>query len=212
MINIKRIFLVMLVFITLAGTASAAIDVAEGVDYFADGGVWTFGNPNVTTTQSDKFITSIISDHYTWVDADGRLAILWSGDHMVIKTTETTSSFYIVFASDSNDGQANVYVDGTLVWTGNTYANVPTGLPISDQKLRSLKITGLDSCTHTIMIENCYGMQTGDNGHVTIYKYGYDEQPGQPETPQEIPEFPTLALPVAAILGLAFFMQRRKEE
>ncbi|AFV22866.1 hypothetical protein Mpsy_0657 [Methanolobus psychrophilus R15] len=27
----------------------------------------------------------------------------------------------------------------------------------------------------------------------------------------EIPEFPTLALPVAAILGLAFFMQRRKE-
>jgi len=27
-----------------------------------------------------------------------------------------------------------------------------------------------------------------------------------------IPEFPTVALPVAAILGLAFFMQRRKEE
>jgi hypothetical protein len=28
----------------------------------------------------------------------------------------------------------------------------------------------------------------------------------------EIPEFPTVALPVAAILGLAFFMQRRKDE
>ncbi|MDG6244915.1 MAG: PEF-CTERM sorting domain-containing protein [Methanolobus sp.] len=28
----------------------------------------------------------------------------------------------------------------------------------------------------------------------------------------EIPEFPTIALPIAAILGLAFFMQRRKEE
>jgi hypothetical protein len=27
-----------------------------------------------------------------------------------------------------------------------------------------------------------------------------------------IPEFPTIALPVAAILGLAFFMQRRKDE
>lgn len=27
-----------------------------------------------------------------------------------------------------------------------------------------------------------------------------------------IPEFPTIALPIAAILGLAFFMQRRKEE
>ena len=28
---------------------------------------------------------------------------------------------------------------------------------------------------------------------------------------QEIPEFPTIALPIAAILGLAFFFQRRKE-
>jgi hypothetical protein len=27
-----------------------------------------------------------------------------------------------------------------------------------------------------------------------------------------IPEFPTIALPVAAIIGLAFFMQRRKDE
>ncbi|SDF56671.1 PEF-CTERM protein sorting domain-containing protein [Methanolobus vulcani] len=29
--------------------------------------------------------------------------------------------------------------------------------------------------------------------------------------PEEIPEFPTIAIPVAAIIGLAFFMQRRKE-
>jgi hypothetical protein len=28
---------------------------------------------------------------------------------------------------------------------------------------------------------------------------------------QEIPEFPTIALPIVAILGLAFFFQRRKE-
>ncbi|MDG6242783.1 MAG: PEF-CTERM sorting domain-containing protein [Methanolobus sp.] len=30
-------------------------------------------------------------------------------------------------------------------------------------------------------------------------------------TPEEIPEFPTIALPVIAILGLAFIMQRRKD-
>ena len=28
---------------------------------------------------------------------------------------------------------------------------------------------------------------------------------------EEIPEFPTVALPIASILGLAFFFQRRKE-
>jgi hypothetical protein len=31
-------------------------------------------------------------------------------------------------------------------------------------------------------------------------------------TIESIPEFPTIALPIAAILGLAFIMQRRKEE
>jgi hypothetical protein len=35
---------------------------------------------------------------------------------------------------------------------------------------------------------------------------------GSRDITSEIPEFPTIALPVAAILGLAFFMQRRKEE
>ncbi|MDW7731088.1 MAG: PEF-CTERM sorting domain-containing protein [Methanolobus sp.] len=43
------------------------------------------------------------------------------------------------------------------------------------------------------------------NGHVTIYKYGYY----CPITP--IPEFPTVALPVAAILGLAFLFQRKEK-
>jgi hypothetical protein len=33
------------------------------------------------------------------------------------------------------------------------------------------------------------------------------------DTPhQEIPEFPTIALPIAAIIGLAFFFQRKKDE
>lgn len=29
--------------------------------------------------------------------------------------------------------------------------------------------------------------------------------------PEEIPEFPTVALPVAVIIGIAFFFQHRKE-
>lgn len=34
---------------------------------------------------------------------------------------------------------------------------------------------------------------------------------GGDDDPEPIPEFPTVALPIAAILGLAFFFQRRKE-
>jgi len=42
----------------------------------------------------------------------------------------------------------------------------------------------------------------GDNG---------DGGTGGDDDPEPIPEFPTVALPIAAILGLAFFFQRRKE-
>jgi opacity protein-like surface antigen len=46
-----------------------------------------------------------------------------------------------------------------------------------------------------------------DISHVT-FCFSEEEDDGGIE---EIPEFPTVALPIAAILGLAFFMQRRKE-
>ena len=213
-LNSKMFTLMLLATLVLVGTASAAVTVEEDVDFFADlSGIWTFGNPAVTTANSGKFITTISGT--TWTDADGRLAVLNSGDTMVIETTEATDTFNIVFASDKNDGMALVCVDGEVVWKGDTWANVPTGQPIGVQKIRSLEITGLESGTHTITIKNLCGVQAQDKGHVTIYKYGYKpvQQPEEPENPhQEIPEFPTVALPVAAILGLAFFMQRRKEE
>ncbi|MBP1907986.1 PEF-CTERM sorting domain-containing protein [Methanolobus bombayensis] len=52
---------------------------------------------------------------------------------------------------------------------------------------------------------NGYGvLETGqDISHVT---FCFCDDPGD-----EIPEFPTIALPIAAIIGLAFIMQRRKE-
>ncbi|WP_342305075.1 PEF-CTERM sorting domain-containing protein [Methanolobus sp. ZRKC5] len=124
--------------------------------------------------------------------------------YMFIATAYPTDCFCIVFASDSNDGYTNVYVDGEKVWEGDTWAINPTGQPIGAQKIRSLKITGLDNDIHNIIIENP-NVDHVHNGHVTIYKYGYNCQQ------ENIPEFPTVALPVAAILGLAFFFQRRKE-
>jgi hypothetical protein len=45
----------------------------------------------------------------------------------------------------------------------------------------------------------------------TSVKIGNGECGGGTGTGTDIPEFPTIALPIAAILGLAFFFQRRKE-
>lgn len=46
--------------------------------------------------------------------------------------------------------------------------------------------------------------------HVTFGWNAVEVPPVNPPV-AEVPEFPTVALPIAAILGLAFFMQRRKE-
>ncbi|WMW24097.1 PEF-CTERM sorting domain-containing protein [Methanolobus sediminis] len=47
-----------------------------------------------------------------------------------------------------------------------------------------------------------------DSAWVTV---GYCEEDDGNGGTQEIPEFPTIALPIAAIIGLAFIFQRRKE-
>jgi hypothetical protein len=57
------------------------------------------------------------------------------------------------------------------------------------------------------------GMEIDDNtGNWAMY-FGLPItcECGDGDTQEEIPEFPTVALPIAAILGLAFFFQRRKE-
>jgi hypothetical protein len=69
----------------------------------------------------------------------------------------------------------------------------------------------LDSLTATMY----YNGALGNNPQFTISHYcpgdNGDGGTGGDDDPVPIPEFPTVALPIAAILGLAFFFQRRKE-
>ncbi|MDY0386345.1 MAG: PEF-CTERM sorting domain-containing protein [Methanolobus sp.] len=207
--NLKKITLMLIAALMIIGTASAVAQAtasAELIDEECDLAVWTYGNHNSITSGFESYFSSSVIGN-TWTDADGRLAIIGENGYMTINTENPTDCFCIVFASDENDGYAEVYVDDEKVWGGDTWANVATEQPIDAQKIRSLKITGLQSTTHKIEIKNPNVNAVNDvhNGHVTVYKYGYN----CPNT--EIPEFPTIALPVAAILGLAFVFQRREE-
>ncbi|WP_292465988.1 PEF-CTERM sorting domain-containing protein [Methanolobus sp.] len=206
-VYLKQIFLVLLATLMVIGTASAVtapyanVELIEDVECSLD--IWRYGNDNVIG-QYDSYFSSLVSGS-TWTDVDGRLAVLDEDGYMQITTQNPTECFCIVFASDSNDGWAKVYVDGNEVWSGDTWADVGLTQDINAQKIRSLKITDLENTVHTIKIKNI-NVANCHNGHVTIYKYGYN----CPET-TEIPEFPTIALPVAAILGLAFIFQRKQE-
>jgi hypothetical protein len=50
----------------------------------------------------------------------------------------------------------------------------------------------------------------GNQAEISHVTFCFDKDNGNGGI-EEIPEFPTVALPIAAILGLAFFFQRRKE-
>jgi hypothetical protein len=198
--NIKNIALLLIAAIMLAGTASAVSTTYTEQDTTPD--IYVYGNSNSKTTGFENLFATTVSGS-TWTDADGRLAVINEGDYMLINTENPTSEFCIVFASDSNDGYAHVYVDGNDVWSDNTYSEVGLGQSIDKQTIRTLHIADMDYDTHSIKIKN-----TNANDYdVTIYKYGYN----CPET-EEIPEFPTIAAPVAAIIGLAFIFTKRKEE
>nr|WP_321496242.1 PEF-CTERM sorting domain-containing protein [uncultured Methanolobus sp.] len=226
--NLKNIALVLIAAIMLAGTASAApsVTVTEGT---TDLDIWTYGNHNSAISGFESYFSSSVIGS-TWTNADGRLAVISEDGYMSIVTEYPTNNFGIIFASDSNDGFARVYIDEEMVWQGDTWADVGLGQDIDHQKIRTIMITGLEYEKHLIVIENvnveqeqqeqeelrgvrlfCATPTTAPanvhDGHVTIYEYGYN----LPET-EEIPEFPTIAAPIAAIIGLAFIFIKRKEE
>ncbi|MHC1576048.1 MAG: PEF-CTERM sorting domain-containing protein, partial [Methanosarcinaceae archaeon] len=58
------------------------------------------------------------------------------------------------------------------------------------------------------ILDNAATIDSNDTAQTT--QHDNDTEVVKPN--QEIPEFPTVALPIAAILGLAFFFQRRRNE
>lgn len=212
--DLKKIVLMLIATSMIIGTASAMYTgpetPASSVTYDEQDNtpdIYVYGNSaSITTGFENLFSTTITGS--TWTDPDGRLAIINKGDIMRIDTDDPTSEFCIVFASDKNDGYAGVYVDGNKVWSGNTYSEVGLAQSIDKQTIRTLKITGLQNIRHSIMIKNT----NCNNFDVTVYKYGYDlpDNPGTNGETEEIPEFPTVALPVVAIIGMAFMFQRKE--
>ncbi len=207
--NLKNIFLMLIATLMIIGTAAATTQSSTVSVELVDGecslDTWTYGNHNSITSGFESYFNSSVKGSI-WTNSDGRLAVLDEQGNMKITTQYPTDCFCIVFASDRNDGYARVVVDGKRVWTGDTWANVNTGQNIDAQKITSLKITGLENTIHTIKIKNLNVRDDCHDGHVTIYKYGYN----CPED-TEIPEFPTIALPVIAILGIAFIFQKKEE-
>ncbi|WP_048063245.1 PEF-CTERM sorting domain-containing protein [Methanococcoides burtonii] len=200
--NVMKLVLITALVISMIGIGSA-IAYPPLNDGVCEPDVWIYADPGYLQPDNDAdiAINSLVGSY--WRGYDGRLALLHlnGNSQMEVSIAEPTACLYVQFASDRNDGMASIYVDGELIWEGNTWAPNALGKPLDMQQMRYLKVTGLEPTAHTIKI------LTGEQGHVTIYQFGYDRC-----TSEEIPEFPTVALPIVAIIGLTFIFQRRKEE
>ncbi|MBP2029681.1 hypothetical protein J2755_000601 [Methanohalophilus levihalophilus] len=206
---LNKIVVLTVTLLMLFSFVGAASDVQLNVEFnegVCSPSYWIYGDPAFNNPDTDLLnITSITGP--TWVDGtDGRLALTSTdgSGSMVVNTLLPSSCICVQFASDSNEGNASIYIDGNWVWEGDTDADdVPLRLPLVNQTMRYVYISGLDYDTHTIEINQ---EDTGSAKHVTVYKVGFNG------CQEEIPEFPTVALPIAAVIGLAFIFQQRREE
>ncbi|ABE51082.1 PEF-CTERM sorting domain-containing protein [Methanococcoides burtonii] len=107
----------------------------------------------------------------------------------------------VTFVSASDSGVYNSTTH-TVTWTIGTLA---AGAP-SDSVSVTVNV-GASTPIGT-MLDNAVTINSDDTAQTTQH----DDDTEVILTDNEIPEFPTVALPIAAIIGLAFFFQRRKNE
>ncbi|WP_319507612.1 LamG-like jellyroll fold domain-containing protein [uncultured Methanolobus sp.] len=162
------ILLVIFAFFTLASICSAEINVV-----LQDGDARTFSDPpDVIAYANTEYSSSplefqittsgTIWRYYQWI------ALMNSESWVEATTTVETDNLGMQFWGDDNDGWAQVLVDGSEVWIGDTYS------PLDEPYVKYLKITGLTKGTHTIRVENMGLAGEGMGSDVTIYFFGLE--------------------------------------
>ena len=119
------------------------------------------------------------------------------------KTTVTTDESALI---------ADIKVVGTKDPNGNPYI-ITDVFDVEINNVPGTSITGLSDPSPTTYNFG-YKFKGGITGNYKIKYVSDDVESGEytvPATLNAIPEFPTVALPVAAIIGLVFFVQNRKE-
>ena len=100
-------------------------------------------------------------------------------------------------SNSATSGAASSSVSCTLVWEQDDDGTDLAGTSESDTIDVNIRSNGVDSRKYNIAYED--------------WGAGFDHV-AENSKAANIPEFPTIALPVAAFLGLAFIFQRRREE
>lgn len=180
------IILIAIALIAMMGTAAAdpsKVDIVPGDDSN------TLYHPLGGATQSypvvidELVVSSAITSRYIEITNFGLTSV----------TLSNPSGFTLTVPAPTLPATFNTV---GAVWT------VPAG---TSSQMFTLQVTA--STASSVTITNNLGTSFGLTTPI-----GTTADFGSGSNSFDIPEFPTVALPIAAILGLAFFFQRRREE
>ena len=114
----------------------------------------------------------------------------------------TSQTRMVSAQTDNANLEIRVFGNGADTgWTSNTLAS------------STYTATSPNEYTFTVEVRGtAYGKISTYDNYGTTFSTNPAEDSASATGRVDIPEFPTIALPVAAILGLAFIFQRRREE
>ena len=202
----KRIVLIMLIAVSMIITAGAAS--ANTLNLTVDNDDVAAGpnceEYNVGVTYEGKIMTVEILQP---TDADAHLKSIY----LNLASSNAVESIVL-----QDDTEIDFKYGGPAVPNLGTFnMNLTLGKPIEGGPMTKTKVVIIEFTNDIMFTPNAKGFSAaahigglGENGEGSK-KLGDGVCGGGGI--EEIPEFPTVALPIAAILGLAFFFQRRKE-
>ncbi len=149
----------------------------------------------IKDASGNDFTNPFYIDRSETIDLSLQLADIRDGDLNVAYDLQMQ-----VFEADGVTPASPSEITYNLVKTSVT----PTADPYTELKVATITAASDIPVGNQYVVRitaggNTVGSTTLESAHAT-------------KTTEAIPEFPTVALPVAAILGLAFLFQRRKEE
>ncbi|SFM88405.1 PEF-CTERM sorting domain-containing protein [Methanolobus profundi] len=164
------------------------------------------GNYNIDPACIPAYYANLIPPTMNIV-ADGTV----SKEGTIVTVKSFTSNPTVPYTLPAQIDIANLnFPEGIDVWVLNNKIGFTADLIIGTQTIPvtgTVTFEGVAGGVYNFAFDTLYINQqpiTGISGsmQVTVEKVNCE---------QEIPEFPTVAIPMAAIIGLAFFMQRRKD-
>jgi hypothetical protein len=143
------------------------------------------------------------------MDITAEATVQKKGNTVTVKSFTSNPSVPYVLPYKINIANLK-FPDGIDIWISNQKIGFTADLIINNQEI---PVTGTVIVTNaapgvytfsydTLSINQIPITCISGNMQVTVEPINCEE---------EIPEFPTIAIPVAAIIGIAFFMQRRKD-